>query len=197
MGALVSLVAAGVGFVAAPQLAEIVFRSNLAPEATLMRILFVGYAVHGALGQMYGTLLALGAYADIWRSSIVSLPIIVAGTVGLTAAFGTEGAAWSTRLAYALTGLWWAWQVRRGLGAGAFDEFYLRALGAAAVSLIVAAIVSRLGDALSPMGSIAAIMLAATAAWMLALALSGGLSPGERSVAVRLLARLRVGKASS
>jgi O-antigen/teichoic acid export membrane protein len=193
---LVSVLGAGVGFVAAPELAQIVFRSNPATEATLMRILFVGYAVHGALGQTYSTLLALGAYADIWRSSIVSLPIIVAGTVGLTAAFGTEGAAWSTCLAYALTGLWWAWQVRRGLGTGPFDEFYPRALGAAAVSLVVAALVSQLGDALSPVGLIAAIMLSATAAWMLALVLSGGLSPNERSIAVRLLARLRSGRVS-
>jgi O-antigen/teichoic acid export membrane protein len=194
---LVSVLAAGVGFVAAPELAQIVFRSNPATETTLMRILFVGYAVHGALGQTYSTLLALGAYADIWRSSIVSLPIIVAGTVGLTAAFGTEGAAWSTCLAYALTGLWWAWQVRRALGTGPFDEFYPRALGAAAVSLLVAAVVSRLGDALSPVGLIAAIMLAATAAWGLALVLSGGLSPSERSVAVRLLAKLRSGRVSA
>jgi hypothetical protein len=46
-------------------------------------------------------------------------------------------------------------------------------------------------------GSLAAIMLAATAAWILALVLSGGLSPSERSVAVRLLAKLRSGKVSS
>jgi O-antigen/teichoic acid export membrane protein len=194
---LVSVLAAGVGFFAAPELATIVFRSDPATEATLMRILFVGYAVHGALGQTYSTLLALGAYDDIWRSSIVSLPIIVAGTVGLTAAFGTVGAAWSTCLAYALTGVWWAWLVHRGLGTGPFDEFYLRALGAAVVSLVVAALVSQLGDALSPVGTIAAIVVAATAAWILALVFSGGLSPNERSVAVRLLARLGFGKASS
>jgi O-antigen/teichoic acid export membrane protein len=194
---LLSVLAAGVGFVAAPELAQIVFPSDPATEATLMRILFVGYAVHGALGQTYTTLLALGAYADIWRSSIVSLPIIVAGTVGLTVAFGTEGAAWSTCLAYALTGLWWAWQVRRGLGTGPFDEFYPRALGAAAVSLVVAVLVSQLGDALSPVGLTAAIMLAATAAWTAALMLTGGLSPHERSVAAQLVARFRSRKASN
>jgi hypothetical protein len=46
-------------------------------------------------------------------------------------------------------------------------------------------------------GTIAAIMLTATAAWTLALVLAGGLSPSERSVAVRLLARWRSGKSSS
>lgn len=194
---LVSVLGAGVGFVAAPEIAQIVFRSDPANEAVLMRILFVGYAVHGALGQTYSTLLALGAYAEILRSSIVSLPIIVAGTIGLTAVFGTRGAAWSTCLAYALTGLWWAWQVRRRLGTAPFDEFYPRALGAAAVSLIVAALVSRLGDALSPVGLVAAIMLTATAAWMLALVISGGLSPSERGLAARIVARLRSGNASS
>lgn len=194
---LITVLAAGVGFVAAPELAQIVFRSDPRTEATLMRILFVGYAVHGALGQTYSTLLALGTYRDIWRSSIVSLPIIVAGTAGLTVAFGTEGAAWSTCLAYALTGLWWAWQVRRALKTAPFDEFYPRALGAAAVSMVVAALVSRLGSALSPVGALAAIMVGATVAWTLALVLSGGLSPSERSIAVGLVARLRSGKPRS
>ena len=194
---LTTVLAAGVGFVAAPELAQIVFRSNPSMDATLMRILFVGYAVHGALGQTYSTLLALGRYADIWRSSIVSLPLIVAATGGLTAVFGTEGAAWSTCLAYALTGLWWAWQVGRGLRTAPFDEFYLRALGAGALSIVVAALVSRIGAGLSPVASIATITVAATAAWMLALVLTGGLSPTERAVATRLLARLRSGKSSN
>ena len=193
---LITVLAAGVGFISAPELARIVFPSNSGTDASLMRILFVGYAVHGALGQTYSTLLALGAYRGIWRSSIVSLPIILAGTVGLTAAFGTEGAAWSTCLAYALTGLWWAWQVNRSLGAVPFDEFYLRALGAAACSLVVAAVASRLGSGLPAVATVAVIMLAATATWTLTVLLGGGLSPEERSAAARLRGRLRSPKPS-
>ncbi len=176
---LVSVLAAGAGFVAAPELARIVFPSASGHETTLMRILFVGYAIHGALGQTYGTLLALGAYSDIWRSSIVSLPIIVAGTIGLTAAFGTEGAAWSTCLAYALTGVWWAWQVRRRSGRRAVRRVLLACTGRRGASLR-----SRHSSPASAtgfcVGSAPPTIIAAVGGLGARLRLVGGLGPSER-----------------
>lgn len=186
---LVTVLAAGAGFVAAPELARIVFRTDPGAATTLMRILFIGYAIHGALGQTYSTLLALGAYRDIWISSIISLPVMVIGTIALTAAFGTRGAAWSTCLAYAFTGVWWTWQVWRSLRAAPFDQYYVRALLAAVASLVVAVLVSRIGDGLPALGAALATLLAAALAWVLALAVAGGLSPDERSYAVRWLER--------
>ncbi len=159
-----------------------------------MRILFIGYAVHGTLGQTYGTLLALGAYRDIWRTSIVLLPVMLAGTIGLTTMFGTRGAAWSTCAAYALIGVWWALRVRRRLRTGPFDEHYLRALAAATISLLVAVLISRLGHELPPVGSAVTIIFGAAVAWLIALLVAGGLNPDERAQAVRLLQRLNLAR---
>ena len=54
--AITTLLAAGIGFVTAPQIAEIVLPDKAGTITTLLRILFAGYAVQGALGVSYATL---------------------------------------------------------------------------------------------------------------------------------------------
>ena len=188
---LVSVLAAGIGFVAAPSLAHIVVRTDQHTVTTLMRILFAGYALHGALGQTYSTLLATGSYRDIWRSSIVSLPAIVVATVALTVVFGTVGAAASTCVAYALTGVWWAWQVRRRIGVTPFDHHYTRALGAVLASLVPAGAVAAVSGPLTPVGSLVVTCLVGAAAAVLLIRALGGLNSPERARAAQLVVRLR------
>ena len=89
--ALTTLLAAGIGFVTAPQIAEIVLPDKAGTITTLLRILFCGYAVQGALGVSYATLSAAGAFRAIWISSIVGLPTLVAATIVLTQVWGLPG----------------------------------------------------------------------------------------------------------
>ncbi len=187
---LFTVTAAGVGIVAAPSLARLLFPHDPGGETALLRILFAGYAIHGALGQTYSTLLALGAYPQIWRSSIVSLPLMILGTAFLTQTFGAVGAACSTCVAYTITGIWWAWQVAGKMGSSPFDEFYGRALLACLAGVAVASVVAVFGAPIAPLGSIVAIALAAVAVTATLVLQYGGLSPNERASVVRFGARL-------
>jgi O-antigen/teichoic acid export membrane protein len=187
---LISLLAAGAGFVMAPALGRVVFPDDAETASTLLRILLVGFGVHGALGQTYSTLLALGAYADIRRASLVTLPALVAGTVALAAAFGTVGAAAATCVAYVATACWWAHLVARHIGVSPFDRLYGRALVACATSWIAAAVVFRLVADAAPAAGLLATGAAAIAAWLVALRVGGGLSRSERVSVARLGARL-------
>jgi O-antigen/teichoic acid export membrane protein len=184
---LVSVLVCGIGFLAAPDLARLLIDRDVGQEAELLRVLFVGYAVHGALGQTYSTLLALGSYDDIRRSSLVSLPLIVGGTIALAAAFGVVGAAWATGLAYAATGVWWAVLVHRHLGAWPFDAFYARALAACAAAAVPAAAAAHVTSDIAPALSVLVIGAVTTVAWAASVLIIGGLSPGE----LRTLQRLR------
>jgi O-antigen/teichoic acid export membrane protein len=187
--ALITLLAAGVGFVAAPALAHIIFPHDPSTTATLLRILFAGYALHGALGQTYSTLIAIGAYRDVRVSSIVALPTVVLGTIGLTEAFGLVGAASATCSAYAVLGICWALLVAHRLRVGPFDEFYVRAVVACVASLAVAVVVALATAGAPPAGSVVAIGFAALLTWTILLPFSGGLSPRERVFVGRLRAR--------
>jgi O-antigen/teichoic acid export membrane protein len=187
---LISLLGAGVGFVIAPALARIVFPDDADTASTLLRILLVGFAVHGALGQTYSTLLALGAYADIRRASLVALPSLVVGTVALAAVFGTVGAAVATAAAYTFTAVWWAWLVARRIGATPFDGLYVRALLACAMSWVAAAVVFGLVADAAAATAVVATGAAAILAWLVALRVVGGLSRSERVSVARLGARL-------
>jgi O-antigen/teichoic acid export membrane protein len=187
---LISLLAAGAGFVMAPALARVVFPDDAETASTLLRILLVGFGVHGALGQTYSTLVALGAYSDIRRSSVITLPSLVVGTVALAAVFGTVGAAVATTLAYVATALWWAWLVARHIGATPFDGLYLRALLACATSWVAAAVVFGLVADAAAATAVVATGAAAILAWLVALRVVGGLSRSERVSVARLGARL-------
>lgn len=186
---VVALLAAGIGFVCAPALGRIIFPDDPSVTTAVLRVLFVGYALHGALGQTYSTLLALGAYRDVRRTSVVTLPLLLVGTVGLTWAFGTVGAAVSTCLAYAFTGTWWAVLVHRRIGGAPFDELYGRALAACAASWAVAVVVWHATAGIGAVASLVATSVFAVIAWLVALPLAGALAPGERLAAQRLRSR--------
>ena len=186
---VVALLAAGIGFICAPALGRIIFPDDPSVTTAVLRVLFVGYALHGALGQTYSTLLALGAYRDVRRTSVVTLPLLLVGTVGLTWAFGPVGAAVSTCLAYAFTGTWWALLVHRRIGGGPFDALYGRALAACAASWVVAAVVWHVTSGVGAVASLVATSVAAAIAWLVALPLAGALAPGERVAAQRLRSR--------
>lgn len=175
-----TLLVAGIGFVLAPAIAEIVFPDEASTVATLLRILFAGYAVQGALGVSYATLSALGAYPAIWWSSVVSLPLLVVGTVLLTQFWGLTGAACATLAAYVGLNAFWAWRTAVELAATAFDLRYLRCVAAAAVGWLATWAADA---ALGPAGPVAALALAGGAglvAGAAALPALRGLTPSER-----------------
>ena len=184
---IVSLLAAGLGFLASPALAQLIFSHSVQEETDLLRVLFVGYALHGALGQTYSTLLALGAYAEIWRSSVVTLPLMVGGTVALAAGFGTIGAATATCLTYAVTGVWWAILVRRDLGVSPFDAFYIRALAACLIGCGLAAVATQVATGAPPAASVIVTGVSGVLAVAASLRLVGGLSPEELGMVNRRL----------
>ena len=136
--ALTTLLAAGIGFITAPEIARIVFPDEQETTTTLLRILFAGYGVQGALGVSYATLAAIGAWDALWRSSLVGLPLLVAGTLVLTGVFELTGAALATLLAYVVLNVWWTWQTVVALGASPFDARYARALLACAAGWLAA-----------------------------------------------------------
>lgn len=187
--ALVTLLAAGVGFVAAPALGHIVYPRDPAGTAELMRVLFVGYAVHGALGQTYSTMLALGAYREIRLSGLIGLPVVVAVTLGLTEAFGAVGAALATASVYVVSGIAWALVVGRGLRAAPFDERYGRALAACGGTLAVAIVALVAARGAPPLGQVAVTITAGFVAWTILVPLSGALTTEERARVKRLLPR--------
>ena len=127
--AFTTLLVVGIGFITAPEIARIVFPDEQETTTTLLRILFAGYGVQGALGVSYATLSAIGAYDAIWRSSLVGLPLLVVGTIVLTGVWELTGAAVSTLLAYSLLNAWWTWRTVAELGASPFDARYARFAG--------------------------------------------------------------------
>ena len=187
--AVTTLLAAGVGFVAAPHIAEIVLPDDAGTTTTLLRILFAGYAVQGALGVSYATLSAMGAYRAIWTSSIVSLPLLVAATVAFTQLWELPGAASATLLGYVGLNVWWTERTIAVLGATPFDGRYLRGLLACAIGWAAAALSARLvGDA-APVAAFAAASAGGLAAGALALVALRAFTPGETAVLRRLTRR--------
>jgi O-antigen/teichoic acid export membrane protein len=189
---LVTLLAAGVGFVAAPALGHIVYPHDPSGTTHLLRVLFIGYAVHGALGQTYSTMLALGDYRAIRLSGLIGLPLVVALTIGLTEAFGAVGAASATASVYVVSGIAWALVVGRGLRTAPFDERYPRAVVACAGAVGIAVLAAVATRGAPPLGQAAGIMSAGFVAWAVFVPLSGALTGSERARLDRLLpARLR------
>lgn len=135
--AITTLVTAGICFIAAPALGKLIYPDHPHTVATLLRILLAGYAVQGALGVSYSTLVAIGAYRAVRTAALIGLPVVVAVTVGFTEAWGLSGAATSTLVSYLLLNGIWVWQVAARLTTP-FDGRYARALVAAGLSWLAA-----------------------------------------------------------
>jgi O-antigen/teichoic acid export membrane protein len=178
--ALISLLVAGAGFVAAPWLAELLFPDDSEISTRILRILFVAYAVYGALGLGYLTSVAVGAFDQIKASALVALPAIVAATVLGAELWGLTGAACVTASGYILFNAWWLWVTKQQtLGATPFDDRYGRALVASAVTLAGAEGVALLLDDAAPLVALPVIGVVAIAIWLVAVGVSGALSPPE------------------
>jgi O-antigen/teichoic acid export membrane protein len=173
---LTTLLAAGLGYVTAPELGEILYPDDAATVATLLRVLFVGYAVQGMLGVSYATLVAIGAFDAVRRSALVSLPLVLGGTVAFTEAWGVRGAAWATVAAYLGLNGWWTWKVFAELRAAPFGRRSLGWAAACAGSWLAAAAAAELLSGAGPVATLAAASVAAAAA---ALALLIGLRAVE------------------
>jgi O-antigen/teichoic acid export membrane protein len=185
--AMMTLLVAGVGFIAAPSLAKLLFPHNASVTTTILRLLFSGYAVHGALGLAYGTAVALGMYREIRGFALVALPLLLAITVAFTALWGLIGAASATLTGYLVFSLWWAFRVKSVFGATPFDRLYVRAVLACGLSWVVAAIVAALTGGARPAVSLVATALAGFAMWSVLVLWAGVLSSAE----LRAVGRLR------
>ena len=193
--ALATVPAAGIGFIAAPEIARIVFPADVGTTTTLLRLLFLGYAAQGVLGVGYAALVAAGAYRAIRSSSLVALPLLVVGTMGFTELWELTGAAIATFAGYVALNAWWTREATAQLGAGPFDSRYFRGVGAWVVGLGVSALTDLLmadlgAGALATVAVVAGTGLAAGAASLLLL---GVLSPTERRLLGSLLRRGPVG----
>ena len=177
--ALTTLLAAGVGFAAAHDIASILFPADPSTSATLLQILFAGYAVQGALGVGYGTLIAVGAFRAIRQSSLLSLPLIISGTVAFTLAWEVTGAACATLIAYVGLNIWWTWRAASELAATPFDAYYRRALVACMTSWIAAGLAVHFLGGASPVATLASAGGAAVGTWMILLPTLRALRPGE------------------
>jgi O-antigen/teichoic acid export membrane protein len=185
--AITTLVVAGIGFVTAPELGELIYPDDASTVGTLLRILFAGFAVQGALGVSYSTLVAIGAYRSIRTAAVVSLPLIVVGTVAFTQAWELSGAAWATLIAYTVLNVTWMAQVTAHLGTTPFDGRYRRGLLACAGSWLVVAAADR---ALEPAGAVVTVLAAGTAGLAAAAALllaARVLGPTEVALLRRML----------
>ena len=185
---LVSLLVAGAGFVGAPWLAELLFPDDAEISTRILRILFVAYAVYGALGLGYLTSVAVGSFREIQRSAMVALPAIVAATVIAAELWGLTGAACATASGYILFNAWWLWITKEDtLGATPFDHRYGRALLASVVALLGAGAVALVLDDAPPLVALPAIAIVASGVWVAAIAVTGALSPPEVRRIKRLL----------
>ena len=190
--ALISLLVAGAGFVAAPWLAEVLFPDDAAISARILRILFVAYAVYGALGLGYLTSVALGSFRQITRSALVALPAIVAATVVGAELWGLTGAACVTASGYILFNAWWLWLTERTtLHALPFDERYGRVLLASGIALLGAELVALVLDDAAPLVALPILGAVSLGLWAAAVMASGALSPGEVRRLRRMLQRGR------
>jgi O-antigen/teichoic acid export membrane protein len=192
--ALSTLLVAGIGFVTAPEIAEIVLPDKSGTITALLRILFVGYAVQGALGVSYATLSAAGSFRAIWISSIVSLPLLVAGTAVLTQVWGLPGAAASTLIGYVGLNVWWTERTVAELGASPIDARYVRGVAACATGWAAAGLVALAASGASAVASLAAASAAGLAVALPALLLLRAFTPGETAALRRLLDRGRAGR---
>jgi len=192
--ALISLLVAGAGFVAAPWLAEVLFPDDAAISARILRILFVAYAVYGALGLGYLTSVAVGTFRHITRSAIVALPAIVVVTVLGAELWGLTGAACATGSGYVAFTLWWVWVAKEtSLGATPFDGRYTRALVATAVSLVGAEAAALVLHDSQPLVALPVIGLVTIGIWVPAVILSGALTAPE----LRRLRRMMPGRTAT
>jgi len=192
--ALISLLVAGAGFVAAPWLAELLFPDDAGISTRILRILFVAYAVYGALGLGYLTSVAIGSFRQITVSALVALPAIVAATVIGAELWELTGAACVTATGYIAFNAWWLWVTERTtLHATPFDERYTRALVASAVTLLGAEAVALLLDDAAPLVALPILGVAALGVWVAAVAASGALSPQE----LRRIRRLVPGRTAA
>jgi O-antigen/teichoic acid export membrane protein len=176
--AVTSLLIAGTGFIAAGEIGHLLFPDEPS-AAALLRILFIGYGIHGALGSNYGTLVALGDYRDIRRSSLAILAITPVLTVVLVEVWGATGAAWATAVSYVVFNCYLTIRLTGALGALPFDRLYWRgflACGAAwAAAAAVNAGLSGLGDAGTLVVTCSAALITCTAL----LPVLGVLTPSE------------------
>jgi O-antigen/teichoic acid export membrane protein len=187
--ALVSLLVAGMGFVAAPWLAELLFGDDASTSTTVMRILFVGYAFYGTLGLGYLTSVAAGSYRQIRSASLVALPAIVVGTVIGAEVWELTGAACATAAGYVGFNLWWLRATGQTLGATPFDRPYLRGLLACALSVAGAAVLAALLGGAPPLAALAVIALGTTLLWFGMIVFTGALTPAELRALRRLAGR--------
>jgi O-antigen/teichoic acid export membrane protein len=188
---LVIVLVAGVGFVAAPALAELIYPDDAGTVTTLLRLLFAGYGFQGALGPAYSTLIAAGAYRRIGTASAVLIPATLIATFALTALFGVVGAASATLGTYVIAGTWWVVVVSRDLAAPAFDRLYVRALMTLAGALAVATVAFRATEDSTALLSLLASGVAGLTAWAGLMLLLRPLTETE----LRLVARLTRGRA--
>jgi O-antigen/teichoic acid export membrane protein len=189
--ALVSLLLAGVGFVIAPELAALLLAEDAAKSTTVMRILFVGYAVFGAFGLGYLTCVAAGTFREIQRAALLAIPAIVAGTVAGAELWGLTGAACATTAGYIVFNLWWLWVAKRTVRATPFDGPYLRSLLACALSVAGSALVALLLEDAPPAVGLTVAAVAGLLLWLGAAALTAAVTPGEFRALRRLAARPR------
>jgi O-antigen/teichoic acid export membrane protein len=187
--AATTLLLAGAGFIAAADIARLLFPEDVSSTATLLRILFVGYAVHGALGSNYGTLVALGDYGSIRKVALVFIPALPIVTVGLTEAWGINGAAIATVSGYVGLNLVLTWKLTRVLGVTPFDRRYWRAVLSCMAGWAAAYVVTGLGESVEPIVVLAATGAAAVVSWGLVLRYLGALTPLELDVIGRFLRR--------
>jgi O-antigen/teichoic acid export membrane protein len=186
--ALTSLLIAGTGFIVADRVADLLFPEKPV-AATLLRILFVGYGIHGAMGSNYGTLVALAEYTAIKRCAVALLILVPSLTVAFCLLWGVTGAAWATATCYTLLNVYLTAEVRRALGVLPFDRLYWRAVAACAASWLVAAMTVRtLQDSSSATVLIAAGSAAALVCIVL-VPLLGAVSPRELDLMRRLRRR--------
>jgi O-antigen/teichoic acid export membrane protein len=177
--AVTSLLIAGTGFIAAGEIGELLFSGE--PKAvTLLRILFVGYGIHGAMGSNYGTLVATGDYRAIRQCAIAMLILVPSLTTAFVGLWGVTGAAWATATCYAVFNVYLTLAVKRELSAWPVDGLYWRGVAACAASWAVAGMVVTALDNQAP-----AIVLVATGA--AAAVVCAGLVPALGAISPREL----------
>ena len=194
--ALVSLLLVGTGFVIAPELTDLLLAEDEADSAMVMRILFVGYALYGAIGLGYLTCVAAGTFREIRGAALLALPAIAGGTLAATELWGLAGAACATTAGYVAFNLWWLWVARRAVGATPFDGPYLRALLACGLSIAGAALLAILVDGAPLLVELIVVAAGTVLLWFAAAALTGALVPAEFR-ALRRLASLPRGRAAA
>ena len=184
---LVIVLVAGVGFLTAPALSELIYPKDPGTTTELLRILFAGYGFQGALGPAYPTLVAVGAYRQIRNASLAFIPAILVLTIGLTQAFGVVGAACATLGCYVVMGIWWVVLVDRDLGAWPFDRLYLRAVIGLAATLALVAVTFRVTEPSGSLLSVSVSTVVGVAAWGAFMYLARPLTATE----LRIVGRLR------